>query len=306
MTPHSPQDAADLRWAAEARLRKQASLEIFPAVEADALRLFHELQVYQIELEMQNEELLRAKEQLEAARARYTDLYEFAPVGYVILDRIGNMLEINQTGTHLLAVERARLVGCRFALFLATESLPTFNTFMESVWGGQIITTCEVLLARDETGPRWLYLEGLTAADPQECRLVMVDITEHKHVMGTLRENEKQYINLFERMSDAVFIIDAEDNFPAIEYVNDIGVSLYGYSREEFQRLSLVDISAEPDKMRADITSLLTESTLPLVPLRYHKKKDGTLFPIEVASSMFVVDNRKKIIMALRDINERI
>ena len=109
---HAEVVAQDLRAKAEAQLARQpgAAGPARPAAE-----LIHELQVHRIELEMQNEELRRAYVALEAARDRYADLYDFAPVGYLTLDKGGLVTEANQTAATLLGIDRARLVGHRFA-----------------------------------------------------------------------------------------------------------------------------------------------------------------------------------------------
>jgi PAS domain-containing protein len=78
----------------ELRRRAEAKLKLKPPVleevaSREVLKLIHELQVHQIELEMQNEELRQAQETIEESRARYSDLYDFAPVGYLTLDTNG-------------------------------------------------------------------------------------------------------------------------------------------------------------------------------------------------------------------------
>jgi len=78
-------EAAELRRSAEARLRPKESGGNLPQTEADLRRLLHEFEVHQIELEMQNEELRRAREELELSRNKYAELYDFAPVGYATL-----------------------------------------------------------------------------------------------------------------------------------------------------------------------------------------------------------------------------
>jgi len=74
----------------------------------DARRLLHELQVHQIELEMQNEELQRAREELDESHARYADLYDFAPVGYFTFDRQGLVQEVNLTGAEMLGMTKGQ------------------------------------------------------------------------------------------------------------------------------------------------------------------------------------------------------
>jgi PAS domain-containing protein len=91
---------------------------------AETERLVHELHVHQIELEMQNRELREAQQALEDSRDRYAQLYDFAPVGYLTLDRAQCIAEINLTGAALLSVERARLLGQPFAHYVAAADRP--------------------------------------------------------------------------------------------------------------------------------------------------------------------------------------
>ena len=103
-----------LRKRAEERLRGRPTKERVEATD-EVRRLIHELQVHQIELEIQNEDLRRARDELEASVTRYSELYDFAPVSYVTLDARGTILEINLVGAALLGKDRAHLVGQRLA-----------------------------------------------------------------------------------------------------------------------------------------------------------------------------------------------
>src|SRR5256885_14419498 len=78
---------------------------------AEAERVVHDLRVYQIELEMQNRELRESQAMLEESRARYADLYDFAPVAYVTLDKDGRVVEANLTTTAYFGVDRSALIG---------------------------------------------------------------------------------------------------------------------------------------------------------------------------------------------------
>jgi PAS domain-containing protein len=107
--PSQAPPGEDLRARAERLLAaKGAAVEKMPL--QDVQKLVHELQVHQIELEMQNQELLRTNYELEELRFKYTDLYDFAPVGYFSLDQKGQILEVNLTAARLLGMERDRLL----------------------------------------------------------------------------------------------------------------------------------------------------------------------------------------------------
>ncbi len=84
-------------------------------------KLIHELEVHQAELEVQNEELRKAQEEIDASRSRYVDIYDFAPVGYFTLDEKGVILEANLTGAKLLGTERQRLLKVPFSRFIISE-----------------------------------------------------------------------------------------------------------------------------------------------------------------------------------------
>jgi PAS domain-containing protein len=82
--------------------------------EVTTLKLIHELEVHQIELEMQNEELLLAKEQAEQAIEKYTKLYDYAPSGYFTLSQDGKVTEANLTGAHMLGKMRSSILNSQF------------------------------------------------------------------------------------------------------------------------------------------------------------------------------------------------
>ena len=88
--------------------------------------LIHEQQVHQIELEMQNEELRRVQNELKEARNKYSDLYDFAPIGYFTFDKNGLILEVNLTGANKLGVERSFLIKKPFSLYVAFSSRNVF------------------------------------------------------------------------------------------------------------------------------------------------------------------------------------
>ena len=188
MKPGKSTDPVELRRRAEARLRKSKQEEASrPGTMAEMQRLLHELQVHQIELEMQNEELIQARAELEVILRQYTDLYDFAKVGYFSLDRAGTIRQANLTGARLLGAERARLVNRRFGFFISAESLPTFNAFLQKVFESRAKETCELMLLKEGNEPLYLDIEARVSEDGQGCRVVAVDITPRKRAELELR-----------------------------------------------------------------------------------------------------------------------
>jgi PAS domain-containing protein len=96
----------------------------------DVESLVYELRTFQIELEMQNEELLRAQEELEASRSRYADLYDFAPIGYFTFDKSGLIMEVNLTGARLLGVDRQWLINKPFSNFVIKDNRDIFRAHL--------------------------------------------------------------------------------------------------------------------------------------------------------------------------------
>lgn len=116
--PSSP-EAQKLRAEAEEKIARRN--DNVDASTNDTLRLRHELNVYQIELEMQNEALRKAHAEMEEARDRYADLYEFAPVGYLTINRQGMVIESNLTGAKILGQLRPKLIRRRFARYISAH-----------------------------------------------------------------------------------------------------------------------------------------------------------------------------------------
>jgi PAS domain S-box-containing protein len=151
---------------------------------ADTKRILHELQVHQIELELQNEELKQSKAEVVAGLEKYTDLYDFAPIGYFSLDERGQILEVNLTGAALLGVERYLLTNRRFQLFVTPQSRPAFNAFLEGVFARREEQGCEVSLLNAGHTAFWADLEAKSAVTPSGapkwCRLAVIDIAARK------------------------------------------------------------------------------------------------------------------------------
>jgi PAS domain S-box-containing protein len=168
---------ATLRQRAEAQLR---GLPAHPRSGADQQRLIHELQVHQIELEMQNEELLLARDARDAALQKYADLYDFAPVGYVTMDRMGTVLEANLAAGSLFGLERSRLVRRRLALLVAAAERPALADFLARVFAGQSGESCEVTVLRDGQPAAEVRIKAAADASGDQCRAVLEDITGHK------------------------------------------------------------------------------------------------------------------------------
>jgi two-component system cell cycle sensor histidine kinase/response regulator CckA len=124
------------------------------------------------------------------------------------------------------------------------------------------------------------------------------DISDRKQAEQLLKDGEARYRQLFELESDAIILVDDESG--RLLEVNQAATTLYGYSRAELLRMRSTDLSAEPDQTR-----LASREKVIDIPLRWHRKKDGTIFPVEGRGYHLEWKGHPIHVVALRDITER-
>ena len=154
-------------------------------------RLVQELEIHEIELEMQNMEILQTRNDLEKSLEKYTDLYDFAPVGYLTLDGNGQISVINLAGAGLLGGERSQLAGRSFESFIPPNSRPFFANFLEKVLASQIKESCEIELLQRGKPAVFVQVEAMATVSGQEYRLALIDISERKSMETHLIQAEK-------------------------------------------------------------------------------------------------------------------
>ena len=195
-----------LRKRAEAILsQKPNAIRKIPG--EDIQRLIHELDVYQIELDMQNEELRNAQAETELSRAKYVDLYDFAPVGYFTLTATGKIEDVNLPGARLLGVERTNLVNWDFRRFIVPEFMSLFDSHRLEVLASEWVQKCELKLVRKDGIPFYVSLESLSVKSKDGSvsliRSAMSDITDRYKAQTALRESEKDLRSLSSQLLDA-------------------------------------------------------------------------------------------------------
>jgi PAS domain-containing protein len=173
-------DASVLRQKAEEQLKIKKLKTNLSLLDADQLKLMHELEVHQIELEMQNEELVIAKEKAETAEEKYTELYDFAPCGYLTLSKDGRIVELNFAAAQMLDKDRSSLIKSNFALFLSDDSKIIFKLFLMHVNECQAKQTCAVIIAIEGNLPINIIISGSVLSSGNFI-LVLNDITNLKN-----------------------------------------------------------------------------------------------------------------------------
>ena len=127
---------------------------------------------------------------------------------------------------------------------------------------------------------------------------IVREITELRLAREALQKGEAEYRSLFDMVSDALALIEIETG--RMLDVNKAFIDLYGYGREEILAMKNTDFSAEPDKTRE-----ATQAHGVYIPVRWHKKKDGTVFPTEITARILNYKGRDVHMAAIRDITER-
>ena len=182
----------DLRKKAEKKLKHDA-IDIKRLSETEVRKLAHELQVYQIELDIQNEELRKSQQALENSRDRYSRLYDFAPVGYLIISEKGLILEANLTFALTLGMERDSLIKKPLSKFIVREDQDILYFHHKQVLKTKKLEMCELRMMKKDGTHFYAQLESEIVMDhnDHQCRVIVSDITERKEMEEALLQSEK-------------------------------------------------------------------------------------------------------------------
>ncbi len=173
-----------LRQLAEVMVRQRPSSSIPGISYPEALKLVHELEVHQIEIELQQKELEQANANLESSLKQYSELYDFAPIGYFTLEESGRIRAVNLAGAALLGLDREQLLKRDFQFSVAPESRPIFQAFLQRVFAAAGKCECELALLSQAGGMMEAQLFATAVASPEGngelCLVSAIDITARK------------------------------------------------------------------------------------------------------------------------------
>ncbi len=216
----------------------------------DALSLVHELQVHQIELEMQNDELKRSKLETEDALMKYSDLYDFAPIGLFTLDSQGLIREVNLAGAALLGRVRCNLLNWNFRLFVASKDRPSFDDFHRKAFETSIKQTCELNLLMDGKPTVYAHIDGIATDDGslsgRMCRVAVIDITERKRAEDKLAQQRAVLKAVLESADGPIFSVDRNYRYTSFNLRHaEVMKALFGADIEIGH--SILDYHTNPD-----------------------------------------------------------
>ena len=214
--PDGSTKGAALRLQAEELLRAtRRDVAAMPV--KDVQQLVHELQVHQIELEMQNEELRRAQMELEAARDRYVDLYDFSPVGHLTLDTHGTIVEANLRSGTLLGINRKELIGQPLARLFVSADQDIFHRHCQEVLKTGTRQTCELHLRKNVGTSCWIYLESLAVHEEPgritHWRTALLDVSDRKFAELALSESEARLQAMLDHSPSLIFLKDLKGRY---------------------------------------------------------------------------------------------
>ncbi|HSE83969.1 MAG TPA: PAS domain S-box protein, partial [Thermodesulfobacteriota bacterium] len=163
----------------------------------DVQTLIHELQVHQIELEMQNEELRKTQIELEESHKKYADLYDFAPVGYFMLDGNGLIQGVNLTGATLLGVGKKYLIERPFSLYISRADHAVFYSYRRQLLETASTQNCELKMLRKDGTTFYARLEGISIFNSEGnfsyLKIVIFDVTQQRKKAEELFESEERF-----------------------------------------------------------------------------------------------------------------
>ena len=247
---NKPLSVKKLRRQAEKRLlERDADRSDMPL--PDIHELIHELEVHQIELEMQNEELRQAQLDLEAVRDKYTDLYDFAPIGYFSISDKELILDSNLVGASMLGMERGKLEGKRFSQFITKEDQDVFYLHRKKLFKTKTKQYCELKIKQRDGTEFYAQLESGPVKDEagncSSIRFSLSDITERKQAEMALIATKLEIESIVKTVPDIIYRLDTHGR---LTFVSD-SVKRYGYLPEELIGTNVMKIVYPEDRAKA-------------------------------------------------------
>jgi diguanylate cyclase (GGDEF)-like protein/PAS domain S-box-containing protein len=148
------------------------------------------------------------------------------------------------------------------------------------------------------------YRSATYARSVEQLRYLVAQMEERiNHGTIALVQAHEKYRDLFEFDSDANFVIRAADG--RILEANSAAAALYGYTQAELRQMRNVDLSAEPEQTRQKGSTVMPRDQIVAIPLRWHRHRNGTVFPVELTARFIEWDHQIVHTVSIRDITER-
>jgi len=227
-------------------------------------------------LRKQNEVLRRTQRQLQESSQQFRDLYDFAPVGYLTIDRDTFILQANLKLASMLGTELGRVVGQSFLRFPVGTTREALYSAQRAAFGAS--WSSELVLRKADGGELPVSVEMVGVSDPgghSSWRCAVTDITARYTAERALRASEQRYRGLAEQVNDGIFVSDSHGRYVD---ANDAGCEMLGYTLEELKTLTIRDLMSPdefprlPEQMRRLASGEIIRNEWLL------KRKDGSTF----------------------------
>ena len=270
-----------------------------------------ELRAAQAELALQSDTLHVAEEALAAARERYFELYDAAPVAYVDLDRLGAILHANQAAAALLGASESALAMRKLSTFMSAADGDVFQRFRQAVFASDALHRCVLELVTARGGVS-VHLEARLRRDPageaSSWLCVILDRSELRLAEAETRGHKAHAAALLRTATDAIIGVSEGGR---IESFNDAATALFGFDEREIVGCDLRTLS--PESLCApgarDIRSYFApgqeQVERPVNPERVGRRKDGTTFPFELGVAQWRGDGYLRSAVVVRDVSVR-
>ncbi len=272
----------------------------------EMLRIIRELSLHQTILEQHQKEIGKSLD-------LYSELYDFAPVGYLTLTRDGRIGEANRIAKKMIGAEYALLTGIPFKRFVAAEYHPAIEALLDRVFSTIVPAFVEVILLPTGSSLPQLLPHGLTVQitvrldavmsySSSECRVILSDITERKQAQEILSKNSTGFMKLFHEHVNIMLLIDPDTG--NIIGANMAAAAFYGRSIHELRLMSIRDINAlPPESVNRDLAKYRVEKQYRFT--RTHRKADGSIRDVDVASNIIEIDGKELFVSIINDITDR-
>ena len=175
-----PHDFSTLRKEAEEHLAKDTISRNSTLPEGDLMKLKHELQVHQIELEMQNEELIRTKNQAISDIEKHIDLYDFVPTGIITISDKGMILNLNYHAAKLLNKDRHALKNTPFINYIDYRSILLYKQFFNNAFNADLKKPTELFLLSKTGTPTCVVIDSISYENSNQFSITLFDISDYK------------------------------------------------------------------------------------------------------------------------------
>ena len=254
-------------------------------------------------------ELTAAKETAEASETQLRSITQSANDAIVMMDPQGAISYWNPAAEQILGYQAQEVLGQDLHSLVVPERYladhqAAFHEFLRSSRGDGMGKTIEVCAKRKDGQEIEvaLSLSSVLLHGAWHSVGILRDISEDKQAEKVLQESKENYRRVFDNQILAICIFDVETLL--LVDVNDSAVWLYGYGREEMLGMKASELSAKPEAAIDFIRSVTTTDSF-FVPLGYHRRKDGTVFPAEIVGDTHMRDGRRVILIMVQDISQR-